>query len=242
MSCSGAVSPRFTHGHSAVLRALGTTHAKFQEKRAIRSTPTGVAAIAIVALPTAKITPACNMSLHFVELDGLFLVLLNAKPTRNSIVVWSYGKTVSNMPVFLGGKITAITAITTLFHSTVKQSLKALQADHVLVTESAERRSDTGISCPRLYSSRPRALLHAACMPSCAACGVGPSDSPRCIVDDEAAAVLYHGQNCTVLGQLDASLETKPHSPARSSCDAEAVSAQLCPHPLTPLRPTMDEV
>jgi len=46
------------------------------------------------------------------------------------------------MPVFLGGKITAITAITTLFHSTVKQSLKALQADHVLVTESAERRSD----------------------------------------------------------------------------------------------------
>jgi len=142
------------------------------------------------------------------------------------------------MPVFLGGKITAITAITTLFHSTVKQSLKALQADHVLVTESAERRSDTGISCPRLYSSRPRALLHAACMPSCAACGVGPSDSPRCIVDDEAAAALYSSQ-------LDASLETKPqlaHSPARSSCDAEAVSAQLCPHPLTPLRPTMDEV
>lgn len=39
---SGAGSPRFTREHFAVRRALGTIRVRFLERRAIRSTPTGV--------------------------------------------------------------------------------------------------------------------------------------------------------------------------------------------------------
>jgi len=41
---SGAGSPRFTREHFAVRRALGTIRVRFLERRAIRSTPTGVVA------------------------------------------------------------------------------------------------------------------------------------------------------------------------------------------------------
>ncbi|EJK53119.1 hypothetical protein THAOC_27503 [Thalassiosira oceanica] len=84
--------------------------------------------------------------------------------------------------------------------------------DHPSATESAECRSGRSpplaSRAPDCTAARPRARPHAACMPSCAACG-GPSGIHAAVLDEAAGrADLEHDGVAPLLAAVGAGFDS----------------------------------